>query len=232
MALMTGERLVEAGIRNVVAVGAHADDLELGCFGTLAVLKELGMRITLVVMTATPSLDHLGRTFRPQGERDVAEGAAVLGVDDPLVLPFRNNQIPYAAESIQTLNRIFDERAADLILTHWLGDSQQDHQHTARSVISAARHYGNILMFEPNPGRPAVSTEPFRGCVYFDISRFLDLKLRAIRVHSGEHERLGGVRFFAQWEWRARLRGAEIRTEAAEVFEPVKMVMNSYLGPA
>lgn len=222
---------VPHGIRSVVAVGAHADDLELGCFGTLALLRDLGAHITLVVMTTTPSVDHFGRTFRPEGGRDVLEGAKVLGTTDAVLLPFQNNEVPYSKDSIQPLNRVFDDRNADLIITHWMEDNQQDHQNTAKAVISAARHYQNILMFEPQPGRPPVSTTPFRPSVYVDISRYLELKLRGIRAHKDEYERLGGDRFFAQWEWRARLRGAEVRTEAAEGFEPVKLLANQFLPP-
>lgn len=218
------------GIHSVVAVGAHADDLELGCFGTLALFKERGAQVTLVVMTTTPSIDHLGNAYRTDGPTDVQAGARILGIDRAVTLAYRNNEIPYGVESIQELNRIFDERQADLILTHWVWDNQQDHQHTAKAVISAARHYSNIMMFEPNPGRPAVSTVPFRPSIYVDISAFLDLKLRAIRAHRSEYERLGGDQFFHMWESRARLRGAEIRTEAAEAFEPIKLVANSLLG--
>lgn len=217
-------------IHSVVAVGAHADDLEVGCFGTLAVFRDLGASITAVVMTTTPSVDHFGRVFRPEGAKDALEGAKVLGLDDVVLLPFRNNEVPYTKEAVQELNRVFDDRKADLILTHWIWDNQQDHQNTANAVISAARHYNNIWMFEPSPGRPPVATTPFRPLVYVDISPYLDLKLRAIASHTGEYERLGGDRFFAQWEWRARLRGAEVRAAAAEAFEPVKLLANSLLG--
>ena len=217
------------GILSVVAVGAHADDLEVGCFGTLALFRDLGATITAVVMTTTPSVDHFGKVFRPEGARDALEGAKVLGIEDTVLLPFRNNEVPYSRESIQALNRVFDDRRADLILTHWVGDNQQDHQNTANSVISAARHYHNIWMFEPPPGRPPVSTTPFRPLLYVDISPHLEMKLRAIASHKEEYERLGGDKFFAQWEWRARLRGAEIRAAAAEAFEPVKLLANSLL---
>jgi len=191
------------GIKSVVAVGAHADDLELHCFGTLALFKHLGVRITLVVMTTTPSIDHFGRIFRPEGEKEIREGARLLEVDEPILLPFRNNEIPYSSDSIQRLNRIFDVAEADLILTHWLWDNQQDHQNTAHAVISAARHFPNILMYEPDIGRPPVSTVPFRPSVFFDISKYFELKLKAIRVHKSQYERLGGDRFFSQREWRA-----------------------------
>jgi len=227
---LAAQSRLQSGVRSVVAIGAHADDLELGCFGTLAVLRDLGARLTLVVMTTTPSVDHQGRVFRPEGARDAMTGAKVLGVEDTVLLPFRNNQVPYSQESIQELNRVFDDRRADLILTHWTGDNQQDHQNTASAVISAARHYHNIWMFEPPPGRPAVVSTPFRPLVYVDISQHLDLKLRAIASHTGEYERLGGDRFFKQWEWRARLRGAEIRAAAAETFEPVKLLANALFG--
>jgi LmbE family N-acetylglucosaminyl deacetylase len=211
-----------------VAVGAHADDLELGCFGTLALLKAKGASVTLITMTATPSVDHHGRVFRPNGGADALKGAAALGVSDVVVLSFRNNEVPYSRESIQELNKIFDERNADLVLTHWMWDNQQDHQNTANAVILAARHFQNIWMYEPNPGRPPVATTPFRPLVYVDISPYLALKLRAIRAHEGEYERLGGDRFFDQWEWRAKLRGAEVRVAAAEAFEPVKLLLNSF----
>jgi len=218
-----------SGIRSVVAVGAHADDLELGCYGTLALLCDLGARITIVTMTTTPSVDHCGRVFRPEGEKDVRRAATLLGVHDPVLLHFRNNEVPYSKESVQQLNQVFDERGADLVLTHWLWDNQQDHQNTAHAVMSAARHYQNILMYEPHPGRPAVTTNAFRPSVYVDISRYLEFKLKAIRAHTGEYERLGGDRFFGQWEWRARLCGAEVRVAAAEAFEPVKLLANCLL---
>lgn len=220
------------GIRSVVAVGAHADDLELACFGTLALLRSRGARVRLVVMTGTPSRHHSGAVYREDAAKEAAEAARVIGCDPPEFLPYENNRVPYSTESVQAINRILDDAAPDLVLTHWPGDNQQDHQNTARAVVSAARHYPNILLFEPHPGRPTVDTHPFRPSVYVDVSDHLEAKLRAIRCHRGEYERLGGDRFFPMWEWRARLRGAEIRTTAAEAFEPLRLVLNACLDAA
>ena len=40
-------------MKNILAIGAHPDDLEFGCFGTLKKFKDQGKNITLVVMTAS-----------------------------------------------------------------------------------------------------------------------------------------------------------------------------------
>ena len=52
-------------MKNVLAIGAHPDDIEFGCFGTLKKHKDQGDNVTLLVMTQSDVKDsHTGEVTR------------------------------------------------------------------------------------------------------------------------------------------------------------------------
>ena len=55
--------------KNVLAIGAHPDDIEFGCFGTLKKHKDNGDNVTLVVMTQSDVKDaHTGEVAVIRGK--------------------------------------------------------------------------------------------------------------------------------------------------------------------
>lgn len=206
----------------ILAIGAHLDDIELGCGGTLALAIKNGHKVKCIIMCESDYSNFDGTVLRTKEESTVEGRAALekLGVKDYVVYDFPNKFIPYDGTTVESIDKIMTEFKPDLVLTHWTFDTHQDHRNVAMAAISAARYQNNILMFEPFPpsGR---SYHPFRTQVYVDISDVLPIKLGSMSEHKSQLKKYGAD-WFDSIESRAHIRGYESGCKYAEVFEMVR----------
>jgi LmbE family N-acetylglucosaminyl deacetylase len=207
----------------IIAIGAHPDDIELACGGTIAKACRQGHIIKMVIVTGKSSQGHSGMSIRTKAEakEEACEAATILGVKDLEVLGYEDMAVPYSARLISQLDQIITDFRPNIILTHFPFDTHQDHIHTAQSTISAARRFNTILMYEPinQSGRGYVA---FRPQVYIDISEVKDQKMKALQAHHSQHKKYGNS-WLEAVEARARYRGFEMNAAYAECFELVRM---------
>lgn len=143
-----------AGLRDVLCLGAHCDDIEIGCGATLAELQREvpGVRFHWVVFSSDEE--------RESETRRAAQ--ALLGpeaVVDIQVARFRGSFFPgqWAAvkEWLESLRARFEP---GLVLTHCLEDRHQDHRVVAELTWNAFRDHPvleyEIPKFEGDLGRP------------------------------------------------------------------------------
>ena len=210
--------------KNVLAVGAHADDVEIGCGGTVALHTRRGDKVIILIMAESAYTYYDGRVLRTEEEwkTEEARGAEVLGAK-LINLGFKTKEVPYSRESIESINRVIDEYNIDMIYTHWYHDSHQDHRRTTQSVLSAGRYVKNILMYEPEypAGRSYLG---FRNQYYVDITSTFDKKMEALKQHKSQIRKYGEKMFLEAVEARARHRGYEIGNKYAECFEVVRLL--------
>lgn len=207
----------------ILALGAHLDDIEIACGGTLARAVALGHEVKMVAMTHSGYHKLDGKEQRGQSTALVegSEAASILGVGDLEVLNFPTTRLPYDAEVVQAIERIAVRFQPDIILTHWTHDTHQDHRNVALATLAAVRYYNSLLMYEPMmPG--SRSDAAFRPQVYVDVSDYLEKKLRSIKAHKGEYDKYGEA-WVKAIEARTRLRGYEMGRECAESFEVVRL---------
>jgi len=194
---------------SIVAIGAHFDDVELGCGGVLAKAARRGCPITILVMTSS-SYTHARGAITRSAEDALAEGRAAaekLGVGDVRCLGLANMNLRWEGETVMAIESIMEEVRPSLIFTHWPFDTHQDHHYGSLATLSAARYFSSILMYDPMfpSGR---SYHPFRPQVYFDITDTLDAKIEALRCHASELRKYGDDWLDAVTA-RARFRGYE-----------------------
>jgi|TARA_R110002020_G_scaffold114402_2_gene263090 LmbE family N-acetylglucosaminyl deacetylase len=205
---------------NILAIGAHYDDIELGVGGTIAKHIDNGDNVIFVVVTESDYTDHSGllRRSKSQAEKEGIEAAAKLGVDTLINLGRTTKKVQYGVELIEDLNAIIDEHKIDTIYTHWNSDVHQDHHAIAKATFNAGRHVPRILMYRSNWYH---TTEPFRDNFHTDISPYVSLKAKSLRAHTTEYERRGE-------EWidfvihQNRNCGIRVGVRHAEAFEIVK----------
>jgi LmbE family N-acetylglucosaminyl deacetylase len=210
----------------IIAIGAHRDDIELACGGTLAKAIRKGHQVKCIIMSQSAYKNYDGTVLRTEEEANTEGDNALrlLGINDFVVLDFSNKNIPYNGSTVEAIDKILVEYKPDLILTHWTFDTHQDHMNTALASISAARYFNSILMYEPFPpsGR---SYHPYRPQVYIDVSDDFEIKKKSIEAHKSQHKKYG-----ASWiesvEGRARMRGNECGVKYAESFELVRYNMD------
>ena len=210
--------------KNVLAVGAHADDVEIGCGGTVARHAKNGDNVIILIMAESSYTYYDGTVLRTKEEGEIEEESAakLLGAKKLINRGFRTKEVPYSAESIEAINEIIDRYNIDTIYTHWYHDTHQDHRRTTQAVLSAGRFVKNIVMYEPEypAGR---SYSGFHNQYYVDITSTFELKMEALKQHKSQIKKYGD-NFLEAVEARARHRGYEIGNKYAECFEVLRLL--------
>lgn len=110
--------------RRVLALGAHADDIEIGCGGTILrlVAEVPGLEVLWVVLCATPER-------RVEAEGSARAFLAGAGASRVVVADHRDGFLPYDGAAVkERFEALKGEFAPDLILTHFRDDRHQDHR--------------------------------------------------------------------------------------------------------
>lgn len=206
---------------NVLAIGAHFDDAELGCGGALAKHKYNGDRVIVQVITHSKYHNHDGSIIR---EKEVAfeegkKAVALLG-GELICNNYETKQVEFGQKLIEDINRVVDENKIDIIYTHWDNDIHQDHQAIGKSTLAAGRKVNRLLMYQSNL---YMNTVPFSANYFVDISEFIEIKKKSILAHETE------VRKFGQgwidfWVNEASNNGKKFNVKYAEAFQLVRFL--------
>jgi LmbE family N-acetylglucosaminyl deacetylase len=204
----------------VLAIGAHFDDVELGCGGALARHAKIGDDVYVFVATVSGFTNQYNQTVR-SNETALAEARnamKILGVKELLCGNFKTLEVEFTdALNIEIL-KIVQEKKIDLVYAHWIGDIHHDHQATAKASLHSCRHVPRMLMYRSNWYH---STLEFRGNFYVDITDYWQAKKLAIRAHVTEMDRTG-EKWISFFHNEAENAGQRIGVKFAEVFELVK----------
>ncbi|MEV6343114.1 PIG-L family deacetylase [Actinoplanes sp. NPDC051851] len=207
-------------MRSVLAIGAHPDDIELGCGGTLAAHRAAGDAVTMLVVTGGQNGPGLVADRR-------AEAEAAARSLDCLLLWGRMLDCAVApdATTIAVIEEAIREVEADVVYVHAPDDSHQDHRAVAAATVSAARHSRRVLHYR------SPSTTRFEPSLYVDISAHLDRKIAALSCHRSQVESSAMVdpEVVAA---TARHFGAQARVRFAEAFTPSRFVWDLAPPPA
>jgi len=204
---------------NVLAIGAHFDDIELGCGGALAKHSAEGDIVYAYVATKSGFANHDNVEIRSNSvaEKEGEDSMKILGVN--LIKGyFQTLHVEFIDELNLEILKIVENKKIDTVYSHWMGDIHHDHQAVAKASLHSCRHVPRQLMYRSNWYHSSID---FKGNFYIDISGYWDVKRKAIEAHSSEMNRTGRkwIDFFCN---EANNAGQRIGVEKAEVFEVVK----------
>lgn len=205
---------------NVLAIGAHFDDVEVGCGGALACHAARGDSVHVFVATKSGYQDAGGQTVRTD-ESALSESQTamdILGIDDLIRGSFDTFKVEFSEALNVEILRVLEANRIDTVYAHWPGDSHHDHQAVGRSAIHCCRRVPRVLLYRSNWYE---SADSFQGNFYVDISGVWDRKKKAVEAHASEMARTGGS-WLAYFENEARNAGTRIGVAYAEVFQVVK----------
>ena len=205
---------------NILAIGAHFDDVELGCGGVLAKHARRGDEVYVYVATVSGFSDQNNHTIRANDTalREGQLAIKLLGAKELICGQFKTLAVEFEdALNIEIL-RIVKDKKIDLVYTHWVGDIHHDHLAVARATLHSCRHVPRLLMYRSNWYH---STLEFRGNFYVDITETWEIKEKAIWAHASEVERTGR-KWISFFQNEAKNAGQRIGVPMAEVFEIVK----------
>lgn len=216
---------------DVIAVGAHPDDVEIGCGGTLARLVKQGYRVGIVDLT-----DGEPTPLSPGPEVRLAEAKAAgekLGIHQRITLPLSNRRLFDSFETRVALAAEFRRYRPRLVLG--LGEktplASPDHWQAVQ-ITDAAVFYARLTKWDQYfPGLPVHKIEaqlyytlafysiepmPAGGRLVCDISDVLEAKLASIRCYATQFP-AEKQHLFARVEGWARHLGQVAGFEAGEL---------------
>lgn len=129
---------------DVICVGAHPDDVEIGMGATVAMMVAQGLEVVLVDLTdgePTPRGTHELRMAESQAS------AAALGVAKRITLPLVNRELMDTVEARTMLAEIVREHRPRLLFAPYPIDAHPDHI-AASAIVEAARFYSKFVKTE------------------------------------------------------------------------------------
>ena len=202
---------------NILAIGAHPDDIEYGCAGTMIKYAERGHHIFLMVLT---SGQEGGSTEIRQQEQETA--AEIMKVQKVFWGNYHDTQLPLNKELIEKIEEVLGEVKPDLILVNYGDDTHQDHRILTQATMSATRYVRNVLFFE------GPTTQNFNPQVFVDISDTLERKFKVLEAHSSQvmKTNIEDMSIVELAQANATFRGIQGRVKFAEAFAPLRLFIN------
>lgn len=211
----------------ILAVGAHLDDIEIACGGTLAKAVEAGHEVKVLIMSKSGYTNKEGKIQRSD-DIAVIEGTNalhVLGITDINILDFPTKDISFQSNVVNAIDVIMSKYNPDVIFTHHPFDTHQAHVGVSNATIAAARRKNTVFFYEPitPSGRSYVA---FKPQLYVDIESTLDKKIASLREHKSEYNKFGAEDWVEGVRCRCGFRGYEIGKKFAEAFEVLRIEMD------
>jgi LmbE family N-acetylglucosaminyl deacetylase len=209
------------GIREVLCVGAHSDDIEIGCGGAILelVAANPGIRVIWVVFSADAKREAEARL----AARRFLKGA---GSSRVIVRKHRDGFFPAQATEIK---EFFEElkrtSMPDVIFTHYRHDRHQDHRTISDLTWNTFRNHlvleYEIPKYDGDLGTPNVFMPVSRKAARRKVSDICSI----FKSQVGQHWFTADL-FFGLM----RIRGIECCTDFAEGFHARKAILDA--GPA
>lgn len=202
-------------VERVLALGAHPDDLELGCGATLAKLARDGARITAVIFS-TGSRGAGGEFDRAAETRAALTSLGVGAIHQHDFPDTRLHQ--HLNELIAIIEGHVRDVSPERVYTMFADDRHQDHRAVCRASIVACRPVPQILAYETPSSYPN-----FIPTTFEPIDDFIELKVKALKMHASQGDRL----YMQEDKIRsaAHFRGVQVDLGQTEGFIPYKLVL-------
>ena len=215
----------------ILAVGAHPDDLELCCAGTLAKYASAGHTIGIAIMTdgATGSSYIPGEELIEIRHREAEKSASIIGAEFFWIgLP--DGKLEYNVDARMALNKVVRTFKPDMIITHNPEDYISDHRITSKHVVDVGlwAHVGPLIPeLEGTEKVPSIAFMDTLAGVnfiperYIDISEYFEIKKRMLACHESQQAWLhdyGSIDYMETIEVCCRYRGIQSGVRYAEGF--------------
>lgn len=201
----------------ILAIGAHPDDIELGCGGTLIKAARGGHEVYMYTLTRG------GASGDPKQRSDeLLRSSKFIGAKQLWIDNFEDSRLSITSELINHIEYFINKTKPDIIFTHSQGDVHHDHRAIAGATIEAARFNSNVLSYEIPLSRN------FEPKVFYDISDVVFEKVELIEIFWSQQTKLylkaNAIKGLA--EYRALQSRLNTGVKYAEAFEVLKMCFN------
>jgi LmbE family N-acetylglucosaminyl deacetylase len=218
----------------VLAVGAHPDDLEILCGGTLARFVAEGHEVVMCNATTgnRGSFEHTSEEIARIRLGEARRAAEICGAEH-VTLGFSDADVNASdRDQIVAVVDLVRDARPDLIVTHFPGDYMSDHNEISKLVFDASFHATLPLFDTGKPHHGVVAPIYFMDTVmglgfepteYVDVTSTIDTKSAMLEAHDSQLTWLrdhDGIDVVEQMRAATRFRGLQCGATYAEGFRP------------
>lgn len=202
----------------ILAIGAHPDDIEAGCAGTLLKYVQQGHEVHMLVMTegqhggdAAVRKQEQNRALELLKPRSLIWG----GYHDTELSPRMN-------EMVQDIESVIRRILPDFIFVNHDDDTHQDHRALNKAAVTATRYVRNVLFYE------GPTSQNFSPTVFVDIQETIEGKIAMLVAHRSQvmKTNIEGLSVVDVVRSTAMFRGTQGRVRFAEGFMPLRLFIN------
>ena len=176
---------------DILAIGAHPDDVELGCGGTIAKLISDGKTVGIIDLTK----GELGtRGTEETRKAEALEAAQILGISARENLGFKDGFLQNSEEYQMEIIKMIRKYQPDIVLANAIDDRHPDHAKAAKLISDACFLSGLIKIETSLDGELQKAWRPKQIYHYIqwkhidpdfviDISDFMDVKIKACMAY-------------------------------------------------
>lgn len=193
--------------KSFLVVGAHPDDIELGCGGFIIKIKDSGGKVYGMTMTR----GERGTAKQGKREEEMTRSGNYMELDELWIYDFPDTELQtVVAEMKDALEEKIRETGANVVVTHADMDIHSDHRAVFEATKVAARNM-SIFCYED-----VSTTGDFVPNYFVDVSGYIEDKLKLISFHKSQ-----GKKTYMDPEvikGRAAHRGLQSGVQYAEAF--------------
>ena len=201
-------------MKKILAIWPHPDDIELGCFGTMCRYADEWYDVHFLVLSKWEWwADTWNRLKEARESSNLLK--CNLHIED---LPDR--YMSDGHETIGIIEKYISEIEPDIVFIPSGNDTHQDHRAVYLASIVATRLIDEVYIYQA----PSTTTN-FKPTLYFDISKYIDTKLEAVRIHTSQSWKIYMADRAVKWlaEYRAfDVLKNDTHMEAFEIFRIIK----------
>jgi len=204
----------------ILVIGAHTDDVEIMCGGTISKFIEFGSEV--YYSTFSYADKSLPEGF-PEGTtgKEVLQATAVFNIRpiNVFLFDFEVRVFPkFRQEILENLVKLRKSIDPDLVITHNSNDTHQDHKVISEETFRAFKQTSSIWGYESFK-----NNRVFDNDLYVKLNSFhIDKKIQAMSKYKSQivkYDNRSAV------EALAKYRGAQINNSYAECFEVMRMII-------
>ena len=176
VAALAGQAAAARRMRQVVlAVGAHPDDVEIGCGGILLRHRAQGDDVSVLTLSG----GERGGTASKRVQ-EAHRAAGILGAR-LFLESLQDTAISEGQETISLIEAKIAEVQPTVIYTHTLHDGHQDHRSVHRATVVASRGVSSLYCYQA----PSTNID-FRPTKFVEMGEFMDRKVEAISMYGSQ----------------------------------------------
>ncbi len=227
---------------DILAFGAHPDDVELGCGGTIAKQVNLGSKIGIVDLTR----GELGtRGTAEIRDKEAALAAQILGVEFRHNMGFKDGFFQNNELHQMELVKIIRKYKPCIVLANAVNDRHPDHKKGSDLVSTACFLAGLPKVktgqeaWRPNVVYHYIQFEEIEPNFVVDVTDFMSIKMDAVRAFSSQffdasskepETIISSQGFLESIHYRAANLGRLSRVKFAEGFTTEKLLVSESLN--